>query len=72
LYQNVKRRSLQLNSFDLPEKLFGNKNWEVLQLSLSSASEKVGSMVLCYRSSHNSSGAIWPRFLHSRIFLQFK
>ena len=54
LYQNVKEHSLELNTFDLPEKFFTqvlyNKKWEVLILKLKKAGNEPVCMVLCYRS----------------------
>jgi 7-keto-8-aminopelargonate synthetase-like enzyme len=55
LYQNVKRHSLELNTFDLPEKLFRqlllNGRWEVLTLRLNEVPGKDICMVLCYKTN---------------------
>lgn len=62
LYTNVKDKSLNINTYALPEKYFENilnhPNWEVIELSLKEP-EKIGAdpivaVGFCYRSSKNN------------------
>jgi len=60
LYRNVKNRSLHLNTYDLPKKLFANcsslTNWEVLDLKIkdeSTGEHKTIAVVFCYKSQNN-------------------
>lgn len=54
LYQNVNRKSLEINNFDLPElffeELIAYENWEVIELRLNGAVELIG-MMLCHKSN---------------------
>ena len=57
LYLNVKGKSFNLNTFDLPQKLFYNvnkyPNWETLQLKIKGTETPI-SFVFCYKSSKNN------------------
>lgn len=54
LYQNVNRKSLEINNFDLPKFFFGklvaDSNWEVIELRLNESVELIG-MMLCHKSN---------------------
>jgi hypothetical protein len=66
LYLNVKRKNLDLNTFDLPKKffsqLFVNKNWEVLKLSLKPGlvDETGESKLVCIVINYKSPEAYMP------------
>lgn len=57
LYMNVKRKSYNINTFDLPIKLFKNicsdQNWETLQIKIKGTQTPV-SFVFCYKSTKNN------------------
>lgn len=54
LYLNVKRQSHNINTFDLPKKLFANilkdTNWETLQIKIKNSQIPV-SFVFCYKTA---------------------
>ena len=59
LYMNVKRDSYNLNTFDIPYKLFKNllfhPNWDIFELKLKSGEHsKPVAVVFCYMSSKKS------------------
>jgi 7-keto-8-aminopelargonate synthetase-like enzyme len=58
LYMMVKNRSLNINTFQLPDKFFQqaarHKNWEFIELSVKNGNEtKIGSFGVCYKSGKN-------------------
>lgn len=56
LYKNVAAKSLELNTFHLPEKLFKNvftnPQWEIIEVRLNSVEKPVG-IALCYKTRTN-------------------
>lgn len=55
LYLNVKNKSLELNTFALPRKLFSlineNENWEAIKLTLKdTGDEKPSCVIFCYKT----------------------
>ncbi|MFT5778684.1 MAG: 7-keto-8-aminopelargonate synthetase-like enzyme/predicted N-acyltransferase [Crocinitomicaceae bacterium] len=56
LYKNVNNKSDEINTFDLPEKLFhalleNGQEWELIRLSLEVDSSNAVAMMLCHKSS---------------------
>lgn len=55
LYLNVKNKSLELNTYALPIKLFyqlgASKNWEMVRISLSDKDDKACCILFCYHGS---------------------
>ncbi|MGC4102351.1 aminotransferase class I/II-fold pyridoxal phosphate-dependent enzyme [Ferruginibacter sp.] len=64
LYQNVKEKSLELNTFSLPLKLFKNlaldENWEVLQLTLHDDGLQNDSKPCCMVYSYKTGDSYIP------------
>ena len=67
LYQNVKRKSLELNTFPLPLKLFyeiaRNKDWEMLQLTLKDLPNNNENQPCCVVFSHQSKDSYIPMII---------
>ncbi|KAA9038746.1 aminotransferase class I/II-fold pyridoxal phosphate-dependent enzyme [Ginsengibacter hankyongi] len=64
LYNNVKSKSLELNTFALPFKLFSelakNESWEILQLTLKNPVGQQETMPCCVVFSYRAKGAYIP------------
>ncbi len=58
LYKNVKDKSLNINTYELPEKYFdniiNNPNWEVIELRLKTQDAPLIAVAFCYVSSTNN------------------
>ena len=62
LYENVSKRSMEINTFTLPKKFFENimkaKDWEVIQLKLKANDRNdnpVVAVMFCYKTAHHYS-----------------
>jgi hypothetical protein len=67
LYLNVKNKSLELNTFALPEKLFyqlaKNEHWEVLQLTISDAAVETTDKPCCMVFSYLTKDVYIPMII---------
>ena len=67
LYRNVKNKSLELNTFALPLKLFNqlakNENWEVLQLTLNDPTIQTNNQPCCVVFSYKTREAYIPMII---------
>jgi 7-keto-8-aminopelargonate synthetase-like enzyme len=67
LYRNVKSRSLELNTFQLPEKLFQyiseNPNWEITELTIRDTNGKAQPQPCCMVLCNKNSDAFIPMII---------